>query len=102
MLSAESAVLVEFHSVGCVFLVLHGVVIALFALCAGKSDFDSHSNGTSEIYLASLYFAFPIAYFSEKKGTKKEPSTEVRLLYHKLSVKSSIFFEKLNQPSKIY
>ena len=77
VLSAESAVLVELHSVGCVFLVLHGVVIALFALCAGKSDFDSHSNGTSDLFGLPL-FAFPIAYFSEKKGTKKEPSTEVR------------------------
>jgi len=40
--AAESAELAHFQTVGVVFLVLHGVVVALFALSAGKCDFDSH------------------------------------------------------------
>ena len=42
MLTAESAVLVHFKSVGIVLLVLHGVVVALFALSACQNNFYSH------------------------------------------------------------
>ena len=42
MLFAETAVLVEFESVGVVFLVLHIVIVALLALSAGKSYACSH------------------------------------------------------------
>ena len=46
VLAAEPAILVHFQSVRVVFLVLHGVIVALLALGAGQGDFDSH-NGTS-------------------------------------------------------
>ena len=42
MLLAESAVLVHFKSVGIVLLVLHGVVVALFAFCTRQCNFNSH------------------------------------------------------------
>ena len=46
MLPAEPTVLVHFQSIWIIFLVLHGVVVALLALGAGQGDLDSH-NGTS-------------------------------------------------------
>ena len=46
VLSAESAVLLHFETVGIVLLVLHGVVVSLLALRASQSDFNAH-NGTS-------------------------------------------------------
>ena len=46
MFLAESAILVHLETIRIVLLVLHGVVVALFALRAGQGDFDSH-NGTS-------------------------------------------------------
>ena len=46
MLTTETAILVHFKSVGVVFLVLLGLIVALFALAANHSDFDSHF-GTS-------------------------------------------------------
>ena len=42
MLSAELAILCHFKSVGVVLLVLLGVVVALFALCTRKGNFNSH------------------------------------------------------------
>ena len=46
VLSAESAVLLHFETVGVILLVLHGVVVSLLALRASQSDFYAH-NGTS-------------------------------------------------------
>ena len=46
VLSAESAVLLHFETVGVVLLVLHGVVVSLLALRASQSDFNAHY-GTS-------------------------------------------------------
>ena len=46
MLSAESAVLLHFETVGVILLVLHGIVVSLLALRASQSDFNAH-NGTS-------------------------------------------------------
>jgi len=53
VLSAESAVLLHFETVGVILLVLHGVVVSLLALRASQSDFNAH-NGTS-LKIASLY-----------------------------------------------
>jgi len=39
--AAKAAELAHFQAVGVVFLVLHGVVVALLALGAGKGDFNS-------------------------------------------------------------
>ena len=46
MLSAETAILVHFQSVGVILLVLLGVVVSLLAFTANHSDFDSQF-GTS-------------------------------------------------------
>jgi hypothetical protein len=55
MLVAEPAKLLHFKPIRIVLFVFHGIVVALFALCAGKGNFDAH-NGTPEnrIFLASL------------------------------------------------
>ena len=53
VLSAESAVLLHFETVGVILLVLHGVVVSLLALGASQSDFNAHI-GTS-LKIASLY-----------------------------------------------
>jgi len=53
VLSAESAVLLHFETVGVILLVLHSVVVSLLSLGASQSDFNAH-NGTSLI-IASLY-----------------------------------------------
>ena len=42
VLAAETAVLVKFESVGIIFLILHSVIVALFAFAACKSDLYSH------------------------------------------------------------
>ena len=42
--AAEAAILAHFQPVRIVLLVLHGVVVALFALRAGKGDLHSHSS----------------------------------------------------------
>ena len=38
----KRAILVEFDSVGRVFLVFHRIVVALLAFCASQGDFYSH------------------------------------------------------------
>ena len=47
MLAAETAILVQFETVGIVFLVLFRLVISLLALTARQGDLNSHSFGTS-------------------------------------------------------
>ena len=42
LLLAESAILFQFDTVGVVFLVLHGIVVALLAFGASQSDFYPH------------------------------------------------------------
>ena len=39
--AAKAAKLAHFQTVGVILFVLHGVVVALLALCAGKCNFDS-------------------------------------------------------------
>jgi hypothetical protein len=53
VLSAESAVLLHFETVGVILLVLHGIVVSLLALGASQSDFNAHI-GTS-LNIASLH-----------------------------------------------
>ena len=48
MLSAESAVLLHFQTIGIILLVLHGVVVSLLAFAASEGDLYSHF-GTSLI-----------------------------------------------------
>lgn len=66
MLLAEPAVLVHFNSVRIVLLVLLGVVVALFALSAGKGDFHSHSSAPP-----FGFFSLPRSRRAPEKGTKK-------------------------------
>ena len=42
LLLAESAILLQFDTVGVVLLVLHGVVVSLLAFVASERDFNSH------------------------------------------------------------
>ena len=42
LLLAESAILLQFDTVGVVLLVLHGVVVSLLALVASERDLNSH------------------------------------------------------------
>ena len=61
VLLAESAILVHLKTIGIVFLVLSGVVIALFALRTSQCDFNSH-DGTSrftEIFLGRFRPGLP-------------------------------------------
>ena len=55
MLPAERAILLHFHSVRMVLLLLRGVVVAPFALRAGKCDLGSHSLLLSSYFLAFLH-----------------------------------------------
>ena len=55
VLPAETAILIHFQSVRIVLLVFGCVVVALLALAASQSDFNSH-NGTSRF--TEIFFAF--------------------------------------------
>jgi hypothetical protein len=74
---AESAVFVHFESVGCVLLVLHGVVVALFALRTSKGDLHSHF-GTSVFYCCLPHSdrAY-LKIYTQKQGKKINPAKEV-------------------------
>ena len=54
VLFAETAVLAHFKSVRVIFLVLHGVVVTLFAFTARQCDSDSH------IFPPDIIDVFPI------------------------------------------
>lgn len=62
MLPAETAVLIHLQPVGCVLLVFHCVVIALFAFGARKCDFNSF---TVSSHMRHLHF---IGIFSPVTG----------------------------------
>ena len=66
MFLAKSAILTHFKSVWIVLFVLHGVVVALFALSAGKGDFHSHSSAPP-----FGFFSLPRSRRAPEKGTKK-------------------------------
>jgi hypothetical protein len=90
VLSAESAVLLHFETVGVILLVLHGIVVSLLALGASQSDFNAH-NGTS-LKIASLYHPgyekfskrlTTIAAPELKNGrTKRALFSQVKSFYH--------------------
>ena len=54
VLTTETAVLVHFKSVGVVFLILLGLIVALLALCANHCDFDSHFGTSIICYLPHI------------------------------------------------
>ena len=61
VLAAEPAVLAHLQPVGIIFLVLHGVIVALLALGAGQGNFNSHFGTSYEFgsFFASLQGPFP-------------------------------------------
>ena len=82
VLPAKSTVLVHLKSVGGILFVFHCVVVALLALCACKSDLNSH-NGTS-IFNVSL----PLACFgrlrsAENRVQKKDLRRGITSVPHK-------------------
>ena len=99
VLSAESAVLLHFETVGVILLVLHGVVVSLLALRASQSDFNAH-NGTSlklppcitpsrvNLVNGQLHFRFG----AEKWAQKNNPFSQVKTFYHGGSGMSIRFF----------
>jgi len=119
VLAAELAELIHFKSVRVVFLVLFCVVVALLALCAGKSNLDSvfffSHVGTSylilfdrKIPLSALAKASdsdpctslrsktvpaPISRLAQNGYAKKSLLAEVTQLYH-YSLRLSIVFSK--------
>jgi hypothetical protein len=99
VLSAKSAVLLHFETVGVILLVLHGVVVSLLALGASQCNFNAHI-GTS-LNFASLYhsgyqkFSWRRNYLppsaAEKGAQKQSPFSQVRLFYHRNFRSSTIF-----------
>ena len=78
MLLAETAILVHLEPVRAVLLVLHSVVVALFALSAGQCNFHSHClrHLHLTVCLASLVFTGAP---SEKRHKKINLQNEVSL-----------------------
>ena len=70
VLSAESAVLLHFETVGIVLLVLHCVVVSLLALGASQSDFNAHKRHL--LKFASLYHSGYLK-FSKRPTTIAAP-----------------------------
>ena len=98
VLSAESAVLLHFETVGVILLVLHGVVVSLLALGASQSDFNAHI-GTS-LKIASLYHSAHIRILGSgttippelKNGrNKKALFSQVKPFYHRGCTMSTTF-----------
>lgn len=88
VLAAEFAVFHDFNSVRVVLLVFLGVVIALLALGTSKSDFNSHSFGTS--YLIARIFRDSLPHLV---GTPFIPTGEFACVCEKAHKKINPFFE---------
>lgn len=65
MLPAETAILIHLKTIGIVLLVFERIVVALLALCTGKSDLCTHKTAPP-VFLASLNRI-------KKLNIKKEP-----------------------------
>lgn len=117
MLAAESAVLVELKSVGIILFVLCCVVVPLFALRARECDLDSHRLSAPpdlKLFTAHVFYMLAASCTSlarcaptdvahpsimhttslknKNKHAKKEPSAEVKLLYHPGELLVNILF----------
>jgi hypothetical protein len=69
VLAAEGAILVQFNTVGRVFLVLEGIVVSVLAVVAPEYNLNSHF-GTSLFYLA-------------KRPVASLFGTEIKILHEK-------------------
>jgi hypothetical protein len=78
MLSAEAAILFHLKTVGVIFFVFLGVVIALFALRAGQCNFHSHFSAPPLI--ASLFVRRHIP-----KNAHKKINLQKRYIHHSIS-----------------
>ena len=75
MLFAEAAILLHLEPVGTVLLVLLGVVVALFALRAGKGDLHSH-------FSAPPSNSLPLAAGGASKNAHKKIDLQKRYNHH--------------------
>lgn len=75
MLFAEAAILLHLEPVGAVLLVLLGVVVALFALRAGKGDLHSH-------FSAPPSNSLPLAAGGASKNAHKKIDLQKRYNHH--------------------
>jgi len=98
--SAEPAIFIQFQPVRCVFLVFHGVVIALLAFRAGKGYFNSHIGASVNIILISLgkepaseERIVQSSLYKRKPAYKKRTLQEVTAVYHNLRGVSRLFFK---------
>jgi len=87
MFAAKRTVFVHFQSVGGVFFIFHGDIVALFALCASHSDSYSHLSAPPECgflkhfhnteHIFGCLLSLASLNVEENFYTKKEPPTEV-------------------------
>ena len=81
MFSAESTILLCFHSVRMSFFVFFRVVVTILALCTCQCYFCAHN-----FHLHIKFFCFffmPKAFATYlKKGIKKRPTSIANLIYH--------------------
>jgi hypothetical protein len=73
MLAAESTILLELKTIRSILLLLHSIVVALFALCACERDLNSHYRHL-HMYLQLMLPASLQACVLKKVHTKKEPA----------------------------
>ena len=95
VLSAKTAVLVHFKSVGAVLLVLGCIVISLLALGACQCDFCLHINSPHYLYSKSRALV----------NTNKTPFQRYLIYYHtfcKLSRKNLKNIDKKRHKMRIY
>ena len=85
VLSAESAVLLHFETVGIVLLVLHGVVVSLLAFAASKGDLYSH-------FGTSLIICLPVLPRPMRKFSGYRNYTSIHTAVEKWAQKNSPFF----------
>ena len=94
MLPAETAVLVHLHPVGCVLLVFHCVVIALFAFGARKCDFYSF---TVSSHVRHLHFGIISPVFRSIRQPETKPG--LPLLAEVLT--TYFWAQKKNPPAEV-
>jgi len=80
MFLAESAIFFKFDTVRGVFLIFHIVIVALFALCASKSNFDSS--------------ALRCHKFISRITKKFTPDTSAKIYYHTKTQLSNVLHQK--------
>ena len=98
VLSAESAVLLHFETIGVILLVFHGVVVSLLALGASQSDFNAHKRHLLKLppcitpAMKNLVSGQLHSHSEAEKGAQKNsPFSQVDTFYHRGYKKVNIF-----------